>query len=359
MKYFTFVVIGICFSISSYCQVVKGIVLDKPTGNPIGFASVYFDGSTVGTITDQNGFFKIDISKHLSVPLIISALGYYSTTVQSPSQETNYEIRLTPKTYDLGEVVISSKSTRKGRVQRKRNLELFSQQFLGNTMNAKKCEILNSDDISFKLCSSSGKETTLAGELKVTNDTLKAFASCPIIVVNRSLGYKLTFFLDRFEYSSRTNDLVKVGITELAIDGHVLFEELTAKDQKEQMLFEKKRKSAFLGSRMHFIRSLYENKLDSAGFKISGLKNDRIMSEGPVIEKDSLISALQVKYIKSSGDGFAISYYSKSPSSFLLLNKGFLLLNRNQILNPAEISWLGEISIQRIGDLLPDDYELK
>ncbi|HNW57865.1 MAG TPA: carboxypeptidase-like regulatory domain-containing protein, partial [Bacteroidales bacterium] len=158
LKYIAFIVLGICVTVTSNCQVLKGIVLDKPTGNPVSFAAVYFDGSSVGTNTDKNGYFEINISGHLSVPLIISALGYYSSTVQYPSQDVSYEIRLTPKIYDLGEVVISTKSTWKEKMQRKKNLELFRQQFLGNTMNAKKCAILNEDEILFKTVSSSDKK---------------------------------------------------------------------------------------------------------------------------------------------------------------------------------------------------------
>ncbi len=65
----------ISFCTSAYSQIVKGRILDQKTGSSIGFASVYFNGTLVGTLANQNGYFELDIPKFLSVPLTISALG--------------------------------------------------------------------------------------------------------------------------------------------------------------------------------------------------------------------------------------------------------------------------------------------
>ncbi|HPT22265.1 MAG TPA: carboxypeptidase-like regulatory domain-containing protein [Bacteroidales bacterium] len=359
LKYIAFIVLGICVTVTSNCQVLKGIVLDKPTGNPVSFAAVYFDGSSVGTNTDKNGYFEIDISGHLSVPLIISALGYYSSTVQYPSQDVSYEIRLTPKIYDLGEVVISTKSTWKEKMQRKKNLELFRQQFLGNTMNAKKCAILNEDEILFKTVSSSDKKNRTNDAKKICPDTLFAFSSKPLIIVNKALGYKITFSLDRFEFSYFPDNSLFRGVDGLSVDGHAFFEQFETHDDKEIGQFERKRKSAYLGSRMHFLRALYDNSIDSTGFRITGFAKNNI-SEAPIVfDKDSISQTSVVKCLKYCGGGFYIAYYSKRPSSFLSLKGCELLFNRNVILNPDAMSWGGEMADQRIGDLLPNNYEFR
>ncbi|WP_321571781.1 carboxypeptidase-like regulatory domain-containing protein, partial [Parabacteroides goldsteinii] len=37
----------------------SGIVKDSITGEPLAFVSVYFDGSTIGAMTDDNGAFAL------------------------------------------------------------------------------------------------------------------------------------------------------------------------------------------------------------------------------------------------------------------------------------------------------------
>jgi len=51
-----------------YCQLVKGIVLDEKTKISIPFASVYFNGTFVGTKCDMKGTFELDRSEHTSCP---------------------------------------------------------------------------------------------------------------------------------------------------------------------------------------------------------------------------------------------------------------------------------------------------
>jgi hypothetical protein len=48
----------------AYNQVITGTVLDKNTRAPVGFAMLYFNGSFVGTYSDENGKFELDVSKH-------------------------------------------------------------------------------------------------------------------------------------------------------------------------------------------------------------------------------------------------------------------------------------------------------
>ena len=72
----------------------------------------------------------------------------------------------------MNDVVINGKSLAR---ERERNLNLFREAFLGTTANAEECEIINENDITFNYDSD--------------RDTLKAFASKPIIINNMALGY--------------------------------------------------------------------------------------------------------------------------------------------------------------------------
>ena len=83
-----------------HAQFVHGIVHDKSDNSKIGFASIYINGTSVGTNSDQNGYFELDISKYGSLPLTISALGYYSVTLADFSREKPIEVYLTPKMFE-------------------------------------------------------------------------------------------------------------------------------------------------------------------------------------------------------------------------------------------------------------------
>jgi hypothetical protein len=48
-------------NIVAYNQVIKGTVFDKKTNEKIGFATLYFNGTFVGTYSDENGHFELDI----------------------------------------------------------------------------------------------------------------------------------------------------------------------------------------------------------------------------------------------------------------------------------------------------------
>ena len=136
----------ISIHIVGYNQVIKGTVSDFKDHSRINFAYIYFNGTFVGTNSDKNGYFELDISRYASMPLTISALGYYSITLTVVSSEKPLTIFLQPKLYELQEVVISEKSNDR---ERRKNLKLFTDNFLGTTKNAKSCVITNPGDIIF------------------------------------------------------------------------------------------------------------------------------------------------------------------------------------------------------------------
>lgn len=96
--------------ISAYSQLIKGAIYDKNTNSPICFATIYFNGTFVGTSSDQNGNFELNTSHNKSMPLTISAIGYYSVTLNNYSKTDFLKVYLHPKIYELNDVTISAKS---------------------------------------------------------------------------------------------------------------------------------------------------------------------------------------------------------------------------------------------------------
>lgn len=316
----------ISFSRLGYSQIIKGRILDQYTDSTINYAAVYFNGTLVGTIADKNGYFELDVSKYISMPLTISALGYYSVNLTNFSSDNVLSIYLTPKVFELKEVVVSAKAYEQAR---RANIRLFKQQFLGKTFNALRCDITNIQDIILIYDSNS--------------KTLKAFSSKPVLIDNNGLGYKITYYLDKFEYSETNQSLVLIG--------NYIFKENLTTNKKLNERYEKRRISAYLGSRMHFFRALWEGELNSNGFEILNSYGTPAMYL--VMQRDSI-----TEYLKYRGD-LVINYFQKSNGSVISMTKDTVYFDKQGYFDPLGISWTGEMARQRIADQLPYEYLMK
>src|ERR1035437_5430678 len=216
-----------------YAQLVHGIVLDKSDNSKIGFASIYINGTSVGTNSDQNGYFELDISKYGSLPLTISALGYYSVTLADFSREKPIEVYLTPKTFELNEVVVKGK---KGNWNT--YIQIFKKQFLGSSANALRCDILNEKNLRF---------------FNINDTSLSAYSLNPLIINNKALGYNITYYLDKFIYNYQKDEKHIFNETCFILGNYLFKDDLLTISESGKMAVERRR-NAYLGSRMHFFR---------------------------------------------------------------------------------------------------------
>lgn len=306
-----------------YNQVIKGVVLDKYTKDKVSFATVYFSGTSMGTSSDQNGNFELDIAQYASKPLTISAIGYYSKTITDLSEGDQLIIKLIPKVYNINEAVVSSESLVR---KRKANLRLFREEFLGTTDNAWDCKIVNRKDITFNYYED--------------EDTLKAYALKPIIIKNRALGYNITYYLDVFEYYRNSKYVY--------FTGNFIFEEDSAANQE---LIEENRRYSYNGSRMHFFRALWANELSTNHFRIINSENKKVKYEDVVIHDDN-----NNKYLKYKGN-LRVYYYSIE--SKLILSSKIVSFEQNGNFDPAGIHWEGDMAGMRIADWLPLEYSIE
>lgn len=329
MRKFVLLILSLSFYLTGYTQVIKGTVLDQETHSNIPFAYVYFNGTFVGTSADQNGYFELDISKNKSMPLTVSAVGYYSVTLTGLSSAKPIQVPMKPKVYEVNDVVIKSKSLVK---KRKANLSVFRYAFLGSTPNARNCEIINENDITFNY--------------DTDRDTLKVFASKPIIILNKALGYKITYFLDEFELYRREEN-------SFYFTGNIIYNEDLAADITKKQFFESKREESYYGSRMHFFRVLWAGNLDFSAFKIKDSNNNDIPYKEIVFTENSL--SKYIKYPKKLG----ICYDESKPSSYISFPEGDIYFEENGYFDPLLIVWEGQMAEKRIADWLPYEYSLK
>jgi hypothetical protein len=326
IRNFILVFLFINFSLVSYSQVIKGTILDKQTKSTIGFASVYFNGTFVGTTADQRGNFELDISKNASMQLTISSMGYYSFILTDFSKDKPLIIYLIPKINEINEVVIHARSLTR---ERKANLYLFKHEFLGLTANARNCEIMNENDITFNY--------------GADRDTLKAFASKPILIENWSLGYKITYYLDKFEYYKITRTTVFIG--------NIIFNEDLTIDKTQKQFYESRRKKTYLGSRMHFFRVLWSEDSLSNRFNVKNSQDEYLNIKNIVFQDDDNKKFL--KYFENLN-----IEYSAGLSTIIFLKK-YVYFGKNGYFDPSGINWKGEMAKQRIADLLPYEYSFE
>lgn len=86
--------------------IVRGVVLDASNKEPLPFVNISFSNTNIGTITEQDGSFRLETTKNNDT-LLISYVGYESQLIKIKrfiSQELNIE--LTPTEMNLGEITV-------------------------------------------------------------------------------------------------------------------------------------------------------------------------------------------------------------------------------------------------------------
>jgi hypothetical protein len=326
MKRSILLLIFICCNLNSFNQIVKGTVFDLNNKEPIYHASIYFNGTMTGTNSDENGFFRLDISKHPAMPLSVSALGYDQVTLSGFSLKEPLVVYLSPRVFELKDVVISDKSLVK---VRKENMKIFRSCFLGTTSNGLLSDILNGEDIHF---------------IYDMSDTLKAYSIEPIIIENRGLGYTVTFFLDAFEYDRKNESWYFLG--------NILFSEDLNIDEYLRNRYDRRRRASFMGSKMQFFRALWNDELDSAGFQVNDINGKELTYKDIVIEYDD-----STKYLWYP-EMLYIYYRNSAPASSINFKEEEVYFDQSGYFDALSILWGGEMSRQLIGDWLPYEYVL-
>jgi hypothetical protein len=142
MKYFclffSFLFSSFVFSQNS----ISGIVLDE-NKNPLPGASIYFDGTTFSTVSNEDGKFNLYYTTKSNSLLAISYIGYETQYLKNTDNVSDLSIQLKEANNALQEVIV----TKKDRFSRAQKLKIFREQFIGKTKNSKKMTILNEDHL--------------------------------------------------------------------------------------------------------------------------------------------------------------------------------------------------------------------
>ena len=183
MRFFLLIIL---FASINAQSIITGRVTDSRTGNPLVGVNIFFSRTTYGSTTDINGFYTLDDIPPGRYELLVSMIGY-KLVKESFQIDTDIKIdrdyKLVSQPIRMKEIVVSAKSNREW----KKNYRRFKSAFLGMSWNAEYCRIMNDYVISFKK----------------NEHVLEAFASEPIIIENKALGYRVFYTLEHFSDDKR------------------------------------------------------------------------------------------------------------------------------------------------------------
>ncbi len=233
---------------------IIGKVVDSATNQPLAGASAFCQNTTYGTTCNNEGKFFLKLPNG-GYDLVISYTGYETKTLRlsnSTASSDTMVITLAQVDKTLSEVaVVASNEVADGL---ERFGKFFTDHFIGTSPNASGCSIQNPEALRFFYTKNKKRH-----RLKVTSRE-------DVLIRNNSLGYIIRFQLDSFSYDYNTN------ISQYT--GYPFFTEIdTTQEVKEQ--WAKNRARTYLGSRLHFMRSLLDSTVQDEGFIVESLEDAR------------------------------------------------------------------------------------
>lgn len=244
------------FPLVSLAQLsIKGKVVNASTGAVIPGCSVFIANTSKGTTADGNGHFELSDIPPGKHDLIVSSVGYETSVFSFTDRQLplQLKIELVVKVKELDnvdlEAYVEEGWDKWGKI--------FTDNFIGTSANALQCKIRNPKAIRFRYYKKSNRLVAIADEA--------------VVVENKALGYVLTYQLEDFvvNFSERSATFL----------GYSLFEDMDKGGKTVTQRRQNKRREAYDGSIMHFMRALYENKLAEEGFEV------RRMQWVPNVEK--------------------------------------------------------------------------
>ncbi|WP_378172466.1 carboxypeptidase-like regulatory domain-containing protein [Aquimarina sp. SS2-1] len=237
--------------LSLYCQQeLRGIVLDAVTKKPLEAVAVYLNGTTKGVITNNNGRFYLETNSASNEPLIISYLGYENKTIEQSriQDKNNIVVYLKEQLEPLDPVYLSNDSW-----SRQKKLAYFKRYFIGSGNIQNTCKILNEKDIKLFY--------------KLSENKLYPSAYVPIRIKNDFLAYDISYDLISFEILFKEGNNESPEVKSVFFMGSSFYtDKIETKPDPEHYLV--RRDEAYLGSFLHFMRSIATKKLRKNKFKL-------------------------------------------------------------------------------------------
>jgi hypothetical protein len=224
-------------------NILHGAIKDSANGRPLTGVSIFLNGTSKGTVTRNDGSFDLVVPPG-RYELIASAIGYatYVRDINGHNLPSSIKIVLHTEAEELTSVTVEPYIKDGWRKYGK----TFWQYFIGTTENASSCTIKNKESLRFHFYLKSNRLSVTATE--------------PLLIENKALGYQLEYRLERFtcDFASHI----------VSYYGYPLFRDMPTEDDEKKKKWENNRQLAYMGSMMHFMRSLYNHRVREEGFLV-------------------------------------------------------------------------------------------
>lgn len=352
------------YSIAAFSQsgyTISGKIIDEATKQPLQGASVFAENTTIGTATNDQGFFTLRLPGG-GYSIAVTFTGYRTETKRVTAGDAgNNEmvIDLKQKEKAMEEFVV--KSTAEVADGLAKYGGFFLENFIGKTSNSNDCYIKNKEVLKFFYYRRTKR--------------LKILATAPLEIVNDALGYTIKYQLDSFVHEYNTEVSLYTG--------NPLFQEMQSNDLAQVEKWNAARKVAYNGSILHFMRSMYRKKLKEEGFEIQFIvkNNDKetaiplknfygavnynmddsskmvdifpIQKEMAVIYKNETPSDLYIATSPDASSKFQLSVLSFIPDESLNIEENGFYFEQNDITITGYWAW------EKVGDMLPYNFDFK
>jgi hypothetical protein len=337
--------------------IVKGVVVDSASQQPLGGASVFAQNTTQGTTSNAEGIFAMRLPNG-GYELIVSYTGYETRSVRISNAISADSIRVSLPQIDKAMAEVAVVATNEVEDGWQRFGSFFLENFVGTTANAAHCVIENPQTFRFFYTKNKKRH-----RLKVT-------ANEDVIVRNNALGYIIRYQLDSFsyDYNSRISQYT----------GYPFFIEIdTTEEVKEQWV--KNRARTYLGSRLHFMTAMYDSIVNDEGFIVEKLSDDSSASAPAALDNlyDSSIYQADSNSVNVFWNGrYRVSYRNVLPDkkflqefklpantrmqvTLLEVNDGFVIEENGFFYEQYDVINTGYWAWKKLAEALPYDYEFR
>ncbi len=324
------------------CQKITliGKVVDE-NDEPLTGASVFFEGTTIGSSTDIDGLFRLTIENKINASFAISFIGYQTKIFDDYSVflgEEPFKLVLPSSPNVLKEVIIQEPL-----FSQEAFMNSFKKNFIGDEKFWKDCRILNEDDIRF--------------EYDKSSKTFTASSDIELQIENDYLGYKIYYTLVDFQalFSKVTlNQNNLKGVFFAGISRYV--------ETKSSRLIYKKRERAYENSSLQFFRWLAKANWKDRTFELFDLNKSIDFKEYFSVESGEDGSNVTVyKHQKALQPSDYVSdlqiLHKRNHQSQIIFKTDSFVIDRYGLnTNIDKIIFSGAITQKRISEMLPLDY---
>lgn len=310
-----FLLIILWVSFMQYVQaqrIITGKIIDFNTKQALPSASVFLANTSAGTNTNSAGEFKLEIAGSGRYNLVIALIGYetYATEISLQENLAGLKIELKPQVAELEEVIVGNYD--------KNGWEkwgvFFMEMLIGNTPNALNCKLLNKEAVKFSF---SKKE-----------NILRAYATEPLRIENNALGFDLTYSLTQFEHNYKTRIFF--------YQGYPLFSEKKAKNNRQYQKWVANRKETYKGSLMHFMRSVFRNKIIEEGFEIRRIIRQKVPSANIKLNGEPIMEEVDV-LVNTPLNGDSIAFAIDDNTAGLQFKDYLQVVYKNKAISPLYV----------------------